>query len=217
MAVSPERIKRNKRSYAGYIGWLGGVPAAPTNKTPPSISGTARVGETLTANDGTWDGIPAPTYTRQWEADGAAISGATGQTYTLTAAEEGARITVTVTATNSEGSASATSPATDPVAPALAAPTNTTPPSISGIARVGETLTASDGVWTGVPTPVITRQWEADGVDIEGATGTTYDLTEAEEGAVITVTVTATNSEGSASATSPATDPVAPAADGGDE
>lgn len=118
MAVSPERIKRNKRSYAGYIGWLGGVPSAPTNKTPPSISGTAQVGETLTATDGTWDGLPAPTYTRQWKADDAAISGATGQTYTLTAAEEGARITVTVTATNSEGSASATSPATDPVAPA---------------------------------------------------------------------------------------------------
>ena len=118
MAVSPERIKRNKRSYAGYIGSLGGVPAAPTNTTPPSISGTAQVGETLTATNGTWDGIPAPTYSRQWKADDADISGATGTTYELTEAEEGASITVTVTATNSEGSASATSSATDPVAPA---------------------------------------------------------------------------------------------------
>ena len=118
MAVSPERIKRNKRSYAGYIGSLGGVPAAPTNTAPPEISGTARVGETLTATNGTWEGIPTPTYSRQWKADGADISGATDQTYSLTESEEGAVITVTVTATNSEGSASATSAATDPVAPA---------------------------------------------------------------------------------------------------
>src|SRR5690554_1635212 len=144
-------IKDKKRSYANYLGSIGGVPTAPVNVVAPTISGIAQVGETLTATNGTWEGIPAPTYSRQWKADGVAIDGATGTAYELTEAEEGASITVTVTATNSEGSASATSPATDLVAPAPAAPTNTTPPTISGIAQVGETLTVSNGTWTGIP------------------------------------------------------------------
>lgn len=214
MAVSRERIKRNKRSYAGYIGSLGGVPEAPTNTTAPSISGTPRVGETLTGNRGQWGGVPSPTYARQWLADGSPISGATGTSYTLTQAEEGAEIAFRVTATNSEGSASETSAAVGPVEAALAAPSNTTPPSISGSAQVGETLTASNGTWTGNPTPTYSRQWKADDADISGATDATYALTEAEQGAAITVTVTATNSEGSASETSAPTDPVAPAEGG---
>lgn len=46
------------------------------------------------------------------------------------------------------------------MAPAGAAdpPVNTTPPSISGLAVVGETLTADDGVWS--PDGTKTRQWQ---------------------------------------------------------
>ncbi|ASD50414.1 hypothetical protein FDI24_gp133 [Acidovorax phage ACP17] len=93
-------------------------PNAPKNTVRPTISGTATVGQTLTAANGTWTGTPAPTYTRQWKRAGVNISGATATTYVLQAADQGQVITVTVTATNSAGTASATSAGTAAVAAA---------------------------------------------------------------------------------------------------
>lgn len=107
-----------------------------------------------------------------------------------------------VTATNSQGSSSATSAATAAVSQI---PANTAVPVITGTAKVGETLTTTNGTWTGTPTPTYARQWKADGANIASATGATYVLTEAELGKVITVTVTGTNTAGNASATSTAT------------
>jgi hypothetical protein len=88
---------------------------APHNTAAPSISGTAQVGQTLTANNGTWTGDPAPTFADQWQrcdtagANCAAISGATAATYTAQTADAGKTLRVSVTATNSSGSASASS------------------------------------------------------------------------------------------------------------
>ena len=48
-------------------------------------------------------------------------------------------------------------------------PTNLTAPVIAGSAVVGATLTCTPGTWDGVPTPVITHQWYADGLPILGA------------------------------------------------
>lgn len=84
-----------------------------------------------------------------------------------------------------------------------AAPTNTTLPAISGIAQVGETLTALEGVWTGAPT--FTYAWQEDDggwANISGATARTYDPVVGSVGNPLRVIVTGTNSEGSASATS---------------
>lgn len=93
------------------------TPGAPVNTSPPVISGTAKEGETLTVFIGTWTGGAPNTYARQWKRDGVAISGATGGTYVLVGADVGEMITVTVTATNDAGSASATSAAVGPVTP----------------------------------------------------------------------------------------------------
>lgn len=88
---------------------------APTNSAAPSISGSAVVGQTLTANNGTWASQTNPTYTYQWQrcdAQGnscAAISGATAQTYVVQQADVGKTLRVTVTARNNDGSTSATS------------------------------------------------------------------------------------------------------------
>ena len=101
-----------KRSYAGYIGFLGGVPVAPSNTVLPAITGTAQVGQVLTSTTGAWTARPGATYTRQWKAAGVNIGGATGTTYTPLVGDVGKVITVTVTATNTQGAASATSAAT---------------------------------------------------------------------------------------------------------
>lgn len=86
---------------------LGAAVPPPVNTVAPSISGTLNIGQTLTASTGTWSG--SPTYTYQWKRGGVDIGGATASTYATVLADLGATITVTVTATNAGGQASATS------------------------------------------------------------------------------------------------------------
>ncbi len=86
---------------------------APSNRTRPSITGTATVGSTLTAVNGAWTG--ATSFDYQWQqcdASGAActvISGATGKTYGVRAADDAHTLRVEVTAKNKFGSAKSTS------------------------------------------------------------------------------------------------------------
>ncbi|MES1246756.1 MAG: hypothetical protein ABUS54_03675 [Actinomycetota bacterium] len=88
---------------------------APTNSAAPTISGTAAVGSTLTASNGTWNSDTTPTYAYQWQRcdsagnNCASIAGASASTYTVQSADANSTLRVVVTATNSSGSASATS------------------------------------------------------------------------------------------------------------
>lgn len=82
----------------------------PRNTVAPAITGTAQVGQTLTVTNGTWAGNTA-TYTRQWKR-GAVDVGTGGLTYQPVVGDIGFPITCVVTATNSTGSATATSNAT---------------------------------------------------------------------------------------------------------
>jgi hypothetical protein len=99
------------------------VAAPPANTSPPTISGTAQQGQTLTVTQGTWSGTPAPTLAEQWQrcdsagANCVPIAGATSSTYTLTAADVGHTIRAQVTASNARGSSTATSQQTALVAP----------------------------------------------------------------------------------------------------
>jgi hypothetical protein len=90
-------------------------------------------------------------------------------------------------------------------AQAGSAPSNTVLPAISGIAQVGHTLTALEGVWANAPTS-FTYAWQVDdggGYDpISGATARTYIPVVGNVGYPHRVIVTAVNAAGSASATS---------------
>jgi fibronectin type 3 domain-containing protein len=189
------------------------VPATPpTNTAPPTISGTAQDGQTLTADKGTWTGTSPITYTYQWRRCNSAgnscndIAGATNTTYTLAPADVGSTVRVAVTASNSAGSGNATSAQTAVVA--AAPPVNTALPTISGNTQDGQTLTADKGTWTGTAPITYTYQWRrcnsagSGCTDIAGATNTTYTLAPADVGSTIRVAVTASNSAGSTTATS---------------
>ena len=80
------------------------------------------------------------------------------------------------------------------------APTNTTPPTIVGAATVGTILTISGNIWAGRPAPILTYAWKRNGVAI--ASAATYQLVTADIANNITVTVTANNAGGTASADS---------------
>jgi PKD repeat protein len=193
------------------------TPSAPVNTSPPTISGTAQSGQTLTANPGTWTGTQPISYGYQWQrcdsggANCAPISGATTSTYVVGSGDVGSTLRVAVTATNSVGSATATSNATAVVQSASAPPSNTSPPTISGTAQQGQTLNASPGSWSGTQPMTYTYQWHrcdssgANCAPIAAATSPTYVVVAADVGNTLRVAVTATNSVGSATATSAAT------------
>jgi surface antigen len=69
-----------------------------TSQPTPTISGTVREGEVLTVKAGTWRPSGA-TLAVQWLRNGVAIPGATQSTFTLSDADVGRTIAVTVTAT----------------------------------------------------------------------------------------------------------------------
>ncbi|HZQ89567.1 MAG TPA: hypothetical protein VFA42_06140 [Gaiellaceae bacterium] len=90
---------------------------AVANTAAPTIAGGTTVGQTLTADAGTWTGAPS-SFSYGWsrcDASGAncqAIAGATTSTYQVGTADSGSTLVVGVTGANSVGSASATSAAT---------------------------------------------------------------------------------------------------------
>jgi hypothetical protein len=202
---------------------LAATAAAPVNTSPPTISGTAQVGQTLTAGNGTWSNAPT-SFAYQWlRCNGggnscANLANGTQQTYTLVGADAGSTMRVRVTATNADGSSSAQSEQTAVVAPVTssAAPKNTAPPTIAGTAKVGQTLTASEGTWSGNPTGYA-FQWQRCDADVAvcsnvvGATTKTYLVRIADLGYRLRVRVTARNDKGSATANSALSPIVAPA------
>ena len=197
--------------------------AAPVNTAPPTISGTTTVGQTLTASDGAWSNAPT-SFAYQWlRCNGggnscADVANGTQKTYTLVVADAGHTMRVRVTATNADGSSSAQSAQTAAVAAATssAAPKNTSLPTISGTPKVGGTLTAAPGSWSGNPTS-FAYQWQRCDADVAacanivGATATTFAVPLADVGYRLRVVVTAKNAKGSTSATSAITTIVVPA------
>lgn len=189
---------------------------APVSNQAPSVSGTAVVGATVSASSGTWSGSPT-SYGYQWSrcdisgANCAALNGATTPSYGVAAADVGATVRVTVTASNSAGSGIATSAATAVVSSGTA-PTAVSAPAISGSPTVGSTLGANPGGWSGATT--YAYQWtrcDSSGGScgaITGANAAGYVPVGADVSRTLRVNVLATNSAGTSTATSAATSAV---------
>ena len=156
----------------------------------PTISGTPRVGETLfvvTSGIADADGLDHAIFSYQWFSDDGrmdtVIAGATGPSYTLSAADLGQSIKVRVNFTDDKGSQETlTSAATDSVA---ARPNNpaTGLPTIGGTAQVGKTLTADVSAIAdedGLDNATFAYQWVSNegttDADIEDATASTYEV-----------------------------------------
>ena len=182
----------------------------------PTISGTVQVGETLTGDTSgiaDEDGIDDVEFSYQWLADDTDIDGATDSTYTLTDADQGKTIKVTVSfADDAENEETLTSAATAAVTAKANSPA-TGLLTITGTPQVGQTLTADTSAIEdadGLDNVSYSYQWLADDTDIAGATDSTYTLTEADQGKTIKVKVSFTDdAENEESLTSAATEAVA--------
>ena len=227
-AVEPGTLYVYSVQAADFFGFVGEasdpvevrMPQVESDNNPatgaPTISGTVQVGETLTADTSDIadaDGLSGVSYSYQWLADDADISGATGSTYTIVAGDQGKAIKVLVSFTDNGGNAESLTSAATPTVEARPNSPATGSPSISGTAQVGETLTAdtsgisdSDGL-SGV---AYGYQWLADDAEISGGTDSTYTLMDDDEGKTIKVRVSFTDDAGNdESLTSEATGAVA--------
>jgi surface antigen len=163
-------------------------PGALTNTVAPAIVGQPQVDSTLTATPGSWNPVPT-TLVYKWFADGERIRAATTPTLTPVPALVGKQLTVRVTA-RKEGydPVRSTAPASVPVAPGSF--TVVQPPTVTGTAQPGQTLTLDPGSYA--PAGELSVAWLRDGAPVDGATGTTYPLTTADLGASLTAQVTVT-------------------------
>ena len=207
--ATPTATARAESLTSAAVGPVANVNDAPTGA--PVVTGTPTEDQTLTANTGAIaDADGLGTFTYQWQRNGVNIAGATGSTYALGDADVGASIRVIVSYTDSNGTAeSLTSAAVGPVANVNDAPTGA--PVVTGTPTEDQTLTANTGAIAdadGLGT--FSYQWQRNGVNIAGATGSTYALGDADVGASIRVIVSYTDGNGTAeSLTSAAVGPVA--------
>lgn len=186
------QIAKGELIYTNIVSTNSYIQKVPFSYTSPGITGTSKVGNTLTASTGTWLG-GSITYAYQWKRDAVVISGATANTYVLVTADYNTLITVSLIATNSAGSTTATSLATSAILPAN--PVNTVAPAITGTITEGNTLTCSTGTWTSQNTIIYAYQWKRGATNV-GTNANTYVLVSGDVGSTMTCVVTATNSGG---------------------
>ena len=216
--------------YSFYVQQTGSDSAgrATANNSPtggPGIIGLPRAGEILTATTSgiaDADGLENASFSYQWVRHDQAtntdtdIQGATGPTYPVTREDRDRAIKVRVDFTDDGGNHETLTSFALLVLPPVNTPA-TGPPSISGTAQVGQTLTADTSVIAdadGLDNVAYSYQWiRNDGTsdtDILDATDSTHTLAAADEGQTIKVRVSFTDdADNEETLTSAATDEVA--------
>jgi hypothetical protein len=160
-----------------------------THAPTPKIVGSILVGSRLKATRGTWTPSGA-TFTYQWRANGAKISGATKSLFTVTGTQVGKALSVTVSGHKSGYRTVSRTSARSVVVPVAQFPASPVP-TIGGNVAYGSTLTVTSGSW-GVSGVHLSYQWKSGPDIIGGATGLTYIVEKADIGKALTVVVTAT-------------------------
>jgi hypothetical protein len=176
------------------------------NTVLPVITGSLRVGGTLSVSTGTWIGTPA-SNTYQWQSsvngtDWDSISGATNATFVIQANQAGLFLRAQVFG-NKTSSASVVyritaSTLSTAMVPALNIQ-NTALPVVSGAWTEGTTISTTTGSWSATGT--FTYQWQSSSdnstwADISGATSSSFVLTSSEASKYVRVQVVNTTSSG---------------------
>jgi len=162
------------------------APSITTQPASATVNAGSAVSFSVTASGG-------GTLTYQWSKGGAAISGATGSTYSIASSATTDAGSYTVTVTNSAGSVTSGA-ATLTV---NSAPTISTQP-VSQSATAGSSVTFSV---TASGSGTLGYQWQKGGVAISGATGSSYTIASVASADAATYTVAVSNAVGSVTST----------------
>lgn len=216
-AITP--AGKTPNTYRRQIVLKAAASTAPSNSVPPSVSGTAAVGQTLTADPGAWSGATSgPNYAwyRQFKNAGGTpgartvIPGATAVSYSPVTGDADYDISVDVTYSNAVGSTTVSSSNVKhiPRAPVLV----NAPAIPTGTPHTGDTITSTVGTYDAYDPPTsYTAQWFRNAAPITGETALSYLLQQTDEGANtpgITCHITAINGGGSITVVS---NPIVPA------
>jgi hypothetical protein len=180
----------------------------PKNTELPTISGTPTAGQTLTAASGKWSGTEPITFEYEWLRCNTSGTGCTQAaapsvlpTYSVVVADVGHTLRVNVIATNIAGKGEKESAPTATVAGVK--PSNSVAPTVVGLAVTGQTLTATEGTWTGTEPITYAFRWQqcskagTECGDISGEAKSTYVIKDGDAGHTLRVVVTAKNVAGS--------------------
>ena len=207
-------------------------PPFPAPIEPPTLSGTAVEGQTLTVHQASWENSPTGIEDRWFRCKGATKEGVgatcgaitvknakgekevvTGGTYVTEKEDVGKWIEVQEHGENPGGYEVSTSHAVQIAPPAP--PANSTPPTVTGTVEQGQMLTAVEGTWTNAANKR-TWQWmrcDSSGHNcnpISGAEKTTYTIAPEDVGHTLEVSETAYNDVGASGAVSSSATEVVP-------
>lgn len=185
LALQQDQVGKRVRLVAAYVDALGNSESVTSNITAPvgnandvglaSFTGTPVQGQTLTASVVDLDGLNNVAVTYRWQqlvgSTWSNISGATGPSWTLQAAQVGRQVRLRVTYTDqaSGTETNRTSPATPPIVASNPAGDDTGLVSLIETPTQYQTLAASVTDLDGIPTgAVIAYQWQQRS-DIDGA------------------------------------------------
>jgi large repetitive protein len=177
---------------------------APTSTSVPVITlpyaNVPIVGATLSASTGLWTSTPTITsYSYQWQrsldagSTWANLVGETRATYKVVASDYAFRLRVRVTATNLNGSTTASSATSSAVVESF----NVQIPVVRGILVSGQLLEVTDGTWSSDYPLTFRYQWKRDGVSISGENSPSYTLADTDINKTISVSVIANSTLGS--------------------
>jgi hypothetical protein len=190
-------------AFGLLVGGAAGRSAGPTLTAPPSVTGTLKFGDRLTAASGTWTSTTAVSYTYQWyrcDSTGAhcsSIHGATGPGVVLGAKDVDKTIGLTVNAADAGGTTTAYASLVGPVAGRKPLLVSTAQPQLTGLPVEGKPLQVTTGAWSPAPTGV-TYAWQrcnANGrvcTAIAGANASAYTVTGQDVGHTLVALVQAT-------------------------
>src|SRR5205085_583573 len=165
VAVTGSNSVGSSSASSAQTAVVAAAPVAPANTASPTISGLAQAGQLLAADRGSWSGTAPISFAYQWRrcdtSGGSCVESAAAFPYTtlVRSADVGSTLRVAVTGSNSVGSSSASSAQTAVVAAAPVAPSNTSLPTVSGLAQAGQVLSADPGSWSGTQPISFAYQW----------------------------------------------------------
>jgi hypothetical protein len=222
-AVSASDTGGTTRAYVSLVGPVAAASAVFVSTGQPTISGDARVGQSLQVSTGGWS-LPPSALAYQWQRCNpngrrcAPIPGATASAYALTVDDAGHALVALVHATAGTATQDALSQATGMILlGATTPPTSMEAPTVAGQPRQGEQLTGTPGGWSGIGALTYVYQWYrcdpagAHCSSIHGATNATYTQVARDVGKTLGFAVRATNAVGTTSAYASLVGPVAPA------